>query len=179
MAHLEIAVIIGSLREGSLNRKLALALGALAPADLTFTIVEIGDLPLYNQDDDAHQAESVKQMKAQVARAQGLLFLTPEYNRSISGVLKNALDHLYKEWSGKPAMIVTFGGHGGDRCAAQLREVCTALHMALVAASPGLILPRAQIVANTGEIDPPALFAAHHDQVQQAFGELAAALQTA
>jgi chromate reductase, NAD(P)H dehydrogenase (quinone) len=140
MAHLDIAVIIGSLREGALNRKLALALGALAPADLTFTIVEIGDLPLYNQDDDAHQAESVKRMKAQVARAQGLLFLTPEYNRSISGVLKNALDHGSRpyganSWAGKPAAIggISPGAIGTAVAQQHLRTILAALDVPVLA----------------------------------------------
>jgi chromate reductase len=140
MSHYKIAVIVGSLREGSLNRKLGLALGALAPADLTFELVEIGDLPLYNQDDDANQADSVKRMKAQIAQAQGLVFLTPEYNRSISGVLKNALDHGSRPygasvWAGKPAAIggMSPGAIGTALAQAHLRTILAALDVRVLA----------------------------------------------
>ncbi len=103
-----IAVIVGSLRRDSFNRKLASALAHLAPSDYTFEQIQIDDLPLYNQDDDASPAASVKRLKKEVQSAQGLLFVTPEYNRSIPGVLKNALDHASRPygqnaWAGKPA----------------------------------------------------------------------------
>ena len=93
MSQYQIAVVVGSLRKDSFNRKLATAIAKLAPADFSFKPVQIGDLPLYNQDNDAHQADSVKRLKADILAAQGLLFVTPEYNRSIPGVLKNAIDH--------------------------------------------------------------------------------------
>ncbi len=102
----QIGMIVGSLRKGSFNRQMATALAKLAPADFSFHPIEIGDLPLYNQDEDKHPADAVKKMKAQISASQGLLFVTPEYNRSIPGVLKNALDHgsrPYGEsvWAGK------------------------------------------------------------------------------
>lgn len=110
MPHYQIAVIVGSLRQDSYNRKLAQAMMKMGPGDFEFRFAEIGDLPLYNQDDDAHQAPSVKRFKQEIASAQGLLVVTPEYNRSIPGVLKNALDHAsrpYGEsvWLNKPAGI--------------------------------------------------------------------------
>lgn len=110
MSPYQIAVIVGSLRQDSYNRKLAQAMMHLGPDDFAFRFAEIGDLPLYNQDDDAHQAESVKRFKEEIASAQGLLVVTPEYNRSIPGVLKNALDHASRPygdsvWVGKPAGI--------------------------------------------------------------------------
>lgn len=106
-----IAVIVGSLRRDSFNKKLAGALVKLAPPDFTFSTVEIGDLPLYNQDDDANQAPQVKRLKAQITAADALLFVTPEYNRSIPGVLKNAIDHASRPygqsvWAGKPAGVI-------------------------------------------------------------------------
>ena len=111
MTKTKIAVIVGSIRRESLNRKLATAITRLAPGDFTFDFVEIGDLPNYTQDDDANAAAAVKRMKAEISAAQGLLFVTPEYNRSIPGVLKNALDHGSRpwgnnSWSGKPAGVV-------------------------------------------------------------------------
>ena len=93
MSQYPIAVVVGSLRRDSFNRKLATALAKLAPPEFSFDQVEIGDLPLYNQDDDASQAESVKRLKGQIKAARGVMFVTAEYNRSIPGVLKNAIDH--------------------------------------------------------------------------------------
>ena len=106
-----IAVIVGSLRKDSFNRKLANAIVKLAPSEFTFKQVQIGDLPLYNQDDDANQADSVKRLKNEIKAAQGLLFVTPEYNRSMPGVLKNAIDHASRPygqsvWAGKPAGVL-------------------------------------------------------------------------
>jgi NADPH-dependent FMN reductase len=86
MSQINIAVIIGSLRRDSFNAKLAEGITKLAPIDLTFRRSQIDDLPLYNQDDDANQAGQVKRLKAEIAAAHGLLFVTPEYNRSVPGV---------------------------------------------------------------------------------------------
>ncbi|MGL4288774.1 MAG: NADPH-dependent FMN reductase, partial [Phreatobacter sp.] len=82
MPQYKIAVVVGSLRRDSFNRKLATAVAKLAPPTFSFHHLEIGDLPLYNQDDDANQAASVKRLKAEISGSQGLLFVTPEYNRS-------------------------------------------------------------------------------------------------
>ena len=111
MSQYHIAVIVGSLRSDSINRKLANALVRLAPAEFSFKQLEIGDLPLYNQDDDANQAESVKRLKSEVKAAAGLIFVAPEYNRSLPGVLKNALDNASRPygqsaWAGKPAGVL-------------------------------------------------------------------------
>ena len=106
MSQYPIAVVVGSLRRDSYNRKLATALAKLAPPEFSFDQVEIGDLPLYNQDDDASQAASVKRLKGQIKAARGVMFVTAEYNRSIPGVLKNAIDHGSRpygqnSWNGK------------------------------------------------------------------------------
>lgn len=111
MENIRIAVIVGSLRKESSNRRLAEALAKLAPAEFAFSKLSIGDLPLYNQDDDGNPAETVKRLKSEIGASQGLLFVTPEYNRSIPGVLKNALDHASRPygknaWAGKPAGII-------------------------------------------------------------------------
>ncbi|MDL9997612.1 NAD(P)H-dependent oxidoreductase [Variovorax sp. J22P240] len=111
MSQTKIAVVIGSLRKDSFNRKLALAIAHLAPKDFTFEHVRIDDLPLYDQDQDGNQAPPVKRLKTEIAAADGLLFVTPEYNRSIPGVLKNALDNASRPygqsaWAGKPAGVV-------------------------------------------------------------------------
>jgi chromate reductase, NAD(P)H dehydrogenase (quinone) len=111
MTRYQIAVVVGSLRRASFNRQLASAIIKLASSEFEFTQVQIGDLPLYNQDDDATPHENVKRLKAEISAAQGLLFVTPEYNRSISGVLKNAIDHGSRPygqsvWAGKPAGVI-------------------------------------------------------------------------
>ena len=93
MSQYNIAVLVGSLRKESFNKQLANALVKLAPQDFAFKTLRIDDLPLYNQDDDAHQAEQVLRLKSEIREANGLLFVTPEYNRSVPGVLKNAIDH--------------------------------------------------------------------------------------
>src|SRR5258708_29738584 len=116
MSKYVIAVIVGSLRRDSFNRKLASVLAKLGPSDFSFQQVEIGDLPLYNQDDDGNPAESVKRLKAELVASKGLLFITPEYNRSMPGVLKNAIDHASRPygqsaWAGKPGGVM--GGSVG------------------------------------------------------------------
>jgi len=154
MAHYQIAVIVGSLRRDSYNRKLATALMALGPADFTFAELCIGGLPLYNQDDDAKQAEPVVVFKAAVAAAQGVLFVTPEYNRSVPGVLKNAIDHGSRPhgksaWRGKPAGIIGASpGAVGTAVAQQhLRGILATLAM------PALTTPEAFIQVKDGFFD--------------------------
>src|SRR5436190_18760676 len=103
----KVAVLVGSLRKGSLNRRAAHALGALAPASLALEIVEIGELPLYNQDLDEAPPEAWVAFRDKVRAADAVLFVSPEYNRSVPGVLKNAIDvgpRPYGKgvWSGKP-----------------------------------------------------------------------------
>lgn len=130
MTHYQIAIIVGSLRKDSYNRNLATAIAKLAPAEFSCKQISIGDLPLYSQDDDATPADSVKRLKTEISTANGLLFVTPEYNRSIPGVLKNALDHAsrpYGEsaWSGKPAGIlgVSIGSSGTAMAQQHLRNI--------------------------------------------------------
>ena len=140
MTEYQIAVIIGSLRRDSLNRRFATAIARLAPSDFSFKAVEIGDLPLYNQDDDGDQAASVKRMKDQIAAAQGLLFVTAEYNRSIPGVLKNAIDHGSRPygksaWAGKPGAVmgITPGAAGTAMAQQHLRNVLAFLDVQTMA----------------------------------------------
>jgi chromate reductase len=154
MSQYQIAVIVGSLRQDSFNRKLANAVVKLAPSYFTFRQVQISDLPLYNQDDDANQAESVKRMKGEVISSQGILFVTPEYNRSIPGVLKNAIDHGSRPygqsaWTGKPAgMLGVSPGATGTAMAQQhLRNVLATLDM------PTMGQPEAFIQAKDGLFD--------------------------
>ena len=136
MSQIQIAVVIGSLRRDSYNRTLARALERLGPEGLWFYEPRIDDLPLYNQDDDGSQAASVKRLKSEIAKADGVIFVTPEYNRSIPGVLKNAIDHASRPygqsaWKGKPAGVLgTSPGAAGTSMAQQhLRNVLAYLDM--------------------------------------------------
>jgi len=154
MSKYKIAVIVGSLRKDSFNRKLANAIVKLAPSEFTFQHVQISDLPLYNQDDDMNQAESVKRLKNEIKNAQGLLFVTPEYNRSIPGVLKNAIDNASRPygqnaWAGKPAGILgaSIGVIGTAMAQQHLRNVLAFLDV------PTLAQPEAFIHAKDGLFD--------------------------
>ncbi len=154
MAQYTIAVLVGSLRKESLNRQLATALARLAPDGFEFQQLEIGDLPLYDQDGDAHPAESVVRLKAALNAAQGVLFVTPEYNRSIPGVLKNAIDHASRPygqsaWAGKPAGVVGVSPGAPGTCMAQqhLRNVLAYLDM------PTLGQPEVFVQAKEGLLD--------------------------
>ena len=111
MRDYQVGVVVGSLRRHSFNRKLAAAIVKLGPPEFSFRSLQISDLPLYNQDDDDNPAEPVKRLKAEILASDGILFVTPEYNRSMPGVLKNALDHASRPygqsaWAGKPAGVI-------------------------------------------------------------------------
>lgn len=112
MSKYKIAVIVGSLRKESFNRKMARELIAMAPDTLSMEILEIGDLPLYSEDLDSSPPDSWKRLRQQVRDADGVLFLTPEYNRSVPGVLKNAIDiasrpYGQNSWDGKPGGVMS------------------------------------------------------------------------
>ena len=154
MSHHKIAVLVGSLRKDSFNRKLADGLARLAPEGTTFTQLDIGDLPLYNQDDDGAPAASVTRLKNAIGEASGVLFVTPEYNRSIPGVLKNAIDHASRPygksaWAGKAAGVigVSVGAIGTAMAQQHLRNVLAYLDM------PTLGQPEAFIHAKDGLFD--------------------------
>ena len=155
MAQYIIAVVVGSLRKDSINKKLAAALQKLFPPEFSFTQVQIDDLPLYNQDNDGHPPAPVTRLKGQISAAQGVLFVTPEYNRSIPGVLKNALDHASRPygdsaWNGKPAGVIGTSAGGAATALAQqhLRNILAYLNM------PTLGQPEAFIQSREGMYDP-------------------------
>ncbi len=154
MSPYKIAVFVGSLRKESFNRKLANAVIKLAPPEFSFKQMRIDNLPLYNQDDDGHQADVVVQLKEEIKSVQGLLFVTPEYNRSIPGVLKNALDNASRPygqsaWAGKPAGILgaSIGQTGTAMAQQHLRNVLAYLDV------PTLGQPEAFIFVKEGFFD--------------------------
>ncbi len=155
MSQYPIAVMVGSLRHDSFNRKLATAIAKLASSEFSFEQLRIDDLPLYDQDDDAHPAESVKRLKSDIEAARGVLFVTAEYNRSIPGVLKNAIDHASRPygqsaWAGKPAGVlgVSVGAIGTAVAQQHLRTILAYLDM------PTLGQPEAFLQAKEGLFDP-------------------------
>ena len=127
---LKVAVVVGSVRKDSINRKLAKAVVKLAPSDLEFDFLDLGDLPVFNQDQDQNPPPPVARVKAQVAAAGAFLFVTPEHNRSLPTALKNVLDwasrpYGHNLWAGKPAAILgaSPGAIGTAVAQAHLRSV--------------------------------------------------------
>lgn len=135
----KVAVLVGSLRKDSLNRKAAQALAALAPEGLELEIVELGQLPLYNQDLDDNAPAAWVAFRDQVKSADAVLFVTPEYNRSIPGVLKNAIDvgsrpYGQSVWNGKPGAVMSVapGGLGGFGANHNLRQAMVFLNVPMM-----------------------------------------------
>ncbi|SEJ48507.1 NADPH-dependent FMN reductase [Frateuria terrea] len=136
---IKVAMLVGSLRKDSFNRRLARAVEKLAPGELAFEHVEIGGLPLYDQDFDGNYPTSCQQLKQQIEAADALLFVTPEYNRSVPGVLKNAIDIASRPWgtnsfAGKPGAVIgaSIGATGSALAQQHLRNVLAYLDVPLL-----------------------------------------------
>jgi chromate reductase len=156
----QIGYVIGSLRKESINRKLANALIKLAPPDFVFKELRISDLPLYNQDDDKKQAPEVQRLKSELRAVDAVMFVTAEYNRSIPGVLKNALDNASRPygqsaWAGKPAGIIgaSIGAISTAVAQSHLRTILAYLDM------PTLGQPEAYLQVKDGFFDEAGNFA--------------------
>lgn len=152
MATRKIAVLVGSLRKESFSRKVARTLMLMAPATLEMDIVEIGQLPLYNQDDDDNPPALYTEFRDRIKEFDGVLWVTPEYNRSVPGVLKNALDvgsrpYGQSAWEGKPCGVVsvTPGATGAFGANHHLRQSLVFLNM------PAMQQPEAYI-SNAGKL---------------------------
>ena len=150
----QVGFVIGSLRKESINRKLANALIKLAPPDFNFRELRIGDLPLYDQDEDRSQAPEVQRLKSELRTVDAVMFVTPEYNRSIPGVLKNAIDHASRPygqnaWAGKPAGVIgaSIGAISTAVAQLHLRTILAYLDM------PTLGQPEAYIQVKDGFFD--------------------------
>jgi NAD(P)H-dependent FMN reductase len=183
-----VLVIIGSTRARRICPQVAAWVAEIGreivPAE--FELVDLRDWPLPMDDEtdipqgvaaeDGYAFAHTRAWSRKIAQGDAFVFVAPQYNWGYPAPLKNALDHLFMEWSEKPAMIVTYGGHGGVRCAAQLREVLQGLDMKPVATMPAFKLARARIEANTGTVNPATEFAEHLGTLRQAFGELTVAL---
>jgi chromate reductase, NAD(P)H dehydrogenase (quinone) len=136
MASRKVAVIVGSLRKESFTRKVAKTIMLLAPPTLDMEIVEIGQLALYNQDDDDNPPPTYTEFREKIKQFDGVLFCTPEYNRSVPAALKNAIDvgsrpYGHSAWSGKPCAIVSVspGALAGFGANHHLRQSLVFLNM--------------------------------------------------
>ena len=155
----KVALFVGSLRKESINRKLALAITKLAPERFSFEHIVIGDLPLHNQDDEANPPPTVARLKRQIEAADALLFVTPEYNRSIPGVLKNAIDSASRPpsknpFARKPAGVIgtSPGAIGTALAQYHLRTVLGALGVATLSQPDAFIQFSEGLIDDTGHV---------------------------
>ncbi|HMN77079.1 MAG TPA: NADPH-dependent FMN reductase [Burkholderiaceae bacterium] len=155
----KVAVVVGSLRKDSYNRKMAHALARFAPDTLSLEIVEIGDLPLFNQDFEKSLPPAVVAFKSRIQAADAVLFITPEYNRSVPGVLKNAIDcgsrpYGQSAWSGKPGGVVTVstGAVGGFGANHHLRQSMVFLDVPMMGQPEAYIGGAAKLFDEAGEV---------------------------
>lgn len=167
----KVAVIVGSLRKDSVNRQFAEALGRLARPKLEFQFVEIGDLPLYNQDLEGELPATVVRFKQQIESADAVLFVTPEFNRTFSAAIKNAVEWGSRpwgknSWAGKPAAIAgaTLGVIGTAVAQSDLRSVASVLGLGVMA-QPEIYLNFRESQIVNGEIAEEGLRALLTDWV--------------
>ncbi len=155
----DVVVLVGSLRKESLNRKMAKALATISPATLKLDIVEIGQLPHYNQDLEADLPGEYIAFRQRIAAANALLFITPEYNRSVPGVLKNAIDVASRPsgksvWNGKPAAVIslTSGALGAFGANHHLRQSLVAINVPAMAHPEAYIGHGAKVFDDQGQL---------------------------
>jgi NAD(P)H-dependent FMN reductase len=175
-----VLVILGSTRAGRICPTIANWVIGVARSctALEYELVDLLDWPLPFEDEPGIPAlgsylhEHTRAWSRKVASAAAIVFVTPQYNWGYPAPLKNAIDHLYQEWTGKSLVIISYGGHGGNKCAAQLRQVAEGLHMRTVSTAPAIELSDDMI--RNAAVDPDRDFPAHLDSVRQAFVELVA-----
>lgn len=159
-----VGVIVGSLRKESFNKKMAQNLVNLAPENLELEMVEIGQLSMYNQDYDENPPQDWVQFRNHIKNFDAILFVSPEYNRSIPGVLKNAIDigsrpYGQSVWDGKPAGIITVsvGAIGGFGSNHHLRQCLAYLNMPCLPQPEAYIGGASTLFGKDGEITVPAV----------------------
>lgn len=159
MESFTVGYFVGSLARGSINRKLALALTKLAPPELKLREIPIGDLPLYSYDYDADYPAPARALKDAIAAVDGVLFITPEYNRSIPGALKNAIDWASRPWgknsfTRKPSAIIgTSPGQIGTAVGQQhLRSIMAFCNSPLMNTIEAYIQFKPGLITDDGEV---------------------------
>jgi chromate reductase, NAD(P)H dehydrogenase (quinone) len=163
MQQIKVAVLVGSLRQKSVTRKVARALTQLAPAGLHFSFIEIGDLPHYNEDLESDPPAAFTRFRSAIAASDALLFVTPEFNRGMPGVLKNSVDVGSRPWgksvwAGKPAAVVSqsYGGLAGFGAHHQLRQVLMGVGVASMPHPEAYIGNAGTLFDEAGELNNPA-----------------------
>jgi chromate reductase len=162
MALINVAVLVGSLRKESINLKLARAVERLASAELKFDYIRIGDLPLYTQEFDADYPAGCRRLKKEIEASDAVLFVTPEYNRSIPGVLKNAIDIASRPWgtnsfARKPGAVIgaSIGAPGASMAQQHLRNVMLYLDIAILPQPEVFIQFKDGMIDSEGKIENP------------------------
>lgn len=176
-----VLLIMGSTRAGRICPKITewIAQIGRTQTDFIYEAIDLADWPLRMDDEPEIPAKGVPYAQAptrawseKIKSADAVIFVTPQFNWGYPAVLKNAIDHLYHEWRDKPAAIVSYGGHGGGKCAEQLKQVAGAVKMRIVPTMPGIVLPEA--VIREGALFEPAIdFQQHLASIQNALAELA------
>ena len=179
----KIEVIIGSTRPKRIGRQIAEWVLSVIPATdgLEVELVDLANFPLPNDEPGvpAHHEyvhEHTKAWSKEIAGGDGYVFVTPQYNWGYPASLKNAIDHLYKEWLEKPAAIVSYGHRGGGKAAGQLRQVLEGLHMHPVPTMPAIVFHNDMLDENGRLRNPARDFANYAETIKTAVGELAAQL---
>lgn len=170
-----IQIIMGSVRPVRICPVIAHWIKQLGESLVStrFEVVDLLDYPM-RMDDEAflpvkgnYQNPSTRNWSDKIVSADAFIFVTPQYNWGYPAALKNALDHLYQEWVGKPALIVSYGGHGGGKCASQLNQVLTGMKMHPLHTMPGLTLAQTFIEAGANDLVPERDFAVQEKQILQ------------
>jgi NAD(P)H-dependent FMN reductase len=180
----KILVIIGSLRGQRICPQIAHWVAQIGRESTArdIEVIDLKDWKLPMDDEPGIPAvhdylnDHTKAWSRKIADAGAIVFVAPQYNWGYPAALKNAIDHLYKEWHGKPAMIVSYGHRGGGKCAAQLRQVLNGVHMKPVAKAL-LRIDKERIKANSGDIDPAVIFARHQQSLANGLQKLDSAMR--
>ena len=178
----KVQIIIASTRPQRIGRQIAEWVQGTIPPSAGFAaeLVDLVEWHLPLSDEPGVPAsgnyvqEHTKAWSRKIASADGFVFVTPQYNWGYPASLKNALDHLFKEWNAKPAAIVSYGHHGGGKAAAQLRQVLDGLRMRPAATMPAIVVTKEMLAADARLRDPSADFAPFAEDVRRAAAELAA-----
>jgi NAD(P)H-dependent FMN reductase len=181
-----VLLIMGSVRAGRVCPRIAAWAARIGheSTDLAYEVIDLADWPLPMDDEPGlpHAGKYIQPHTSawseKIGGAAAVVFVTPQYNWGYPAPLKNAIDHLYSEWRGKPAAIISYGGHGGVKCAEQLRQIGAALKMRMVATAPALTLSE-QVIRQQIELDPETDLASYVGDVRQAFEALTAEITCA
>lgn len=176
-----VLLIMGSTRAGRNCPSITEWVAGIGRActNLAYEVVDLADWPLPMDDEPGlpalgapYSQPHTRAWSEKITGADAVVFVTPQYNWGYPAVLKNAIDHLYHEWREKPVAIVTYGGHGGTRCARQLRQVAASVKMCVVNVAPAIRLPEA-VIRHHASFVPEHDFSQYKPEIERALAELA------